>query len=53
MNRIDGQIRATRHRFAPRAARAISARDHFTQRNPQREIISNDIHVVEQEHSPT
>lgn len=52
-NPIDAHIRATRRRFTPRAAQAIPTRDHFAQRNPQRQAIANDMNVVDQERSPT
>lgn len=50
---IDAQIRATRRRFTSRAVHANPTRDHFTQRNRQREVMGDDINVVEQEHLPT
>jgi hypothetical protein len=43
LNPIDAHIRATRHRFTPRAAQAIPTLDHFAQRHRQREIIPDDI----------
>jgi hypothetical protein len=53
LNPIDTHMRATRRRFTPRAARAIPTRDHFTQRNRQRQVIAYDMNVIEQEHLAT
>lgn len=53
LNPIDAHMRATRRRFTPSAAHANPTRDHFTQRNRQREVVADDINVVEQGHLPT
>jgi len=53
LNPIDTHIRATRRRFTFIAARAIPTRDHFAQRNRQRQVIAHDMNVIEQEHLPT
>jgi hypothetical protein len=42
---IAAHMRATRHGFTPRAARAIPTRDHFAQRNRQRQAITYDMNV--------
>ena len=52
-NPIDEHMCATRRRFTPSAARPIPTRDHFAQRNRQRQVIPYDMNVIEQEHSPT
>ena len=53
LNPIDAHIRATRRRFTPRAAQAISTFDHFAQRNRRREVIAGDMNVIEEECLPS
>jgi hypothetical protein len=53
LNPIDAHIHAARHGFTPRAAYAIPTRDHFTHRNWRRQVIANDMNVIEHERLPT